>query len=204
MYNKVMKNTPKRPHGNTDHHSIRIWDKEHNEWLNENDKNTLPYYGFDPCCGEVVLGQKWPLDHRQWLYLEADCCTGIPDKNGEPIYEHDIIITEDGHDFNRDFEDSKYFYLILWEVVYSEDARYSLKPLNAYEENYRKDFFDFNDPTKEWEIVGHTHGKIPKWFCDNCGHFFETGKFDENDDEMYDDVCPMCGCAPCVPTKKIV
>ena len=35
--------------------------------------------------------------------------------------------------------------------------------------------------------------KKPRYFCENCGNFFCTGKFDKNDHEMYDDVCPYCG-----------
>ena len=198
-----MKNTPKRPHGNRDSHSIRIWDKKNHEWLKENDKDALPYYGFDPCCGEVVYGQQWPLPLGAWADLEVDRCTGIPDKNDEMIYEHDIIITADGDDTVYDFtHKAEDLYDILWEVVWSDDARYALKPLNYLEGNYRKDFFDFNNSKEEWEIVGHTHGGVPKWFCDNCGYFFNTGKFDKKDNEIYDDVCPMCGCSPSVPTKR--
>lgn len=46
--------------------------------------------------------------------------------------------------------------------------------------------------------------KLPKYFCPNCRNYFETGKFDDNDSDIYDDVCPMCGCAPCELTESLV
>lgn len=29
--------------------------------------------------------------------------------------------------------------------------------------------------------------------CDNCGHKFETGKFSDEEDDIFEDVCPNCG-----------
>lgn len=29
--------------------------------------------------------------------------------------------------------------------------------------------------------------------CDNCGHKSETGKFSEEEDDIFEDVCPNCG-----------
>lgn len=33
-------------------------------------------------------------------------------------------------------------------------------------------------------------------YCPNCHRVFDTGKFDPDDNEFYDDVCPYCGGAP--------
>lgn len=40
-----------------------------------------------------------------------------------------------------------------------------------------------------------------KYWCPNCGYCFATGKFSDNDDEMYEDVCPYCGCYPTEPIE---
>lgn len=171
------------------HTHFRIWDTKCKTWYGWQDENTLPYYGFDPFCGEVVTMQKWPLDWHEYEWLRVDQSTGILDKNGIEIYQNDLILTQDGHDYNSDDD------LIIWQVVYSKDARFSLKPLNYQDEGYRKDFFDFNSPTEEWEVIGSLgdlEGK--KYFCPNCLKFFQTGKFDEKDNEIYDDICPYCGC----------
>jgi len=34
------------------------------------------------------------------------------------------------------------------------------------------------------------------YFCGNCGKIFKTGKFDEDDWEGYEEVCPDCGAYP--------
>lgn len=34
-------------------------------------------------------------------------------------------------------------------------------------------------------------------YCPNCHRVFDTGKFDPDDNEFYDDVCPYCGGTPC-------
>ena len=34
------------------------------------------------------------------------------------------------------------------------------------------------------------------YFCGNCGKVFKTGKDSEDDSDIYDDVCPDCGCYP--------
>lgn len=32
-----------------------------------------------------------------------------------------------------------------------------------------------------------------KYMCLNCGERFRTGKFSNNDLDVYDDICPYCG-----------
>lgn len=34
------------------------------------------------------------------------------------------------------------------------------------------------------------------YFCGNCGKVFKTGKFWEDDSDIYEEVCPECGCYP--------
>lgn len=36
--------------------------------------------------------------------------------------------------------------------------------------------------------------KEPRYFCPNCLRLFRTGKFNRFDLDVYDDVCPNCGC----------
>ena len=45
--------------------------------------------------------------------------------------------------------------------------------------------------------------KKPRYFCPNCHHLFYTGKFWRNDDDMYDDVCPNCGCYPTLNFEEL-
>lgn len=166
---------------------FRIWDNKEKTWYGWKNKNLLPYYGFDPFCGEVVTMQKWPLNWHEYEWLRVDQSTGVLDEHGIEIYQNDLIVTQDGQDYISDNV------LIIWQVVYSEDARFSLKPLNYQDEKFRKDFFYFNDPTKEWEVIGSL-GDLDKYFCPNCLKFFQAGKLNEEDDEIYDDICPFCGC----------
>ena len=37
------------------------------------------------------------------------------------------------------------------------------------------------------------NAKRPRYYCDNCGKRFYTGRFSRKDPKIYDDVCPNCG-----------
>lgn len=43
----------------------------------------------------------------------------------------------------------------------------------------------------------------PRYFCNNCDNLFYTGKFEKNDDDMYDDVCPNCGGYPTLTFEEL-
>lgn len=32
-----------------------------------------------------------------------------------------------------------------------------------------------------------------RYSCQNCGKLFNTGKFDDSDSDIYDNICPNCG-----------
>jgi len=34
------------------------------------------------------------------------------------------------------------------------------------------------------------------YFCGNCGKVYKTGKFSPEDSDIYEEVCPECGCYP--------
>lgn len=70
---------------------------------------------------------------------------------------------------------------------YVEIDKYAVKSFNAM---HGTDF-EPQDIT-EWD---------KKYWCPNCARCFDTGKFHEDDDEMYEDVCPYCGCYPTEPIK---
>ena len=70
---------------------------------------------------------------------------------------------------------------------YVEIDKYAVKSFNAM---HGTDF-EPQDIT-EWD---------KDYWCPNCGRCFDTGKFHEDDDEMYEDVCPYCGCYPTEPIK---
>lgn len=70
---------------------------------------------------------------------------------------------------------------------YVEIDKYAVKSFNAI---HGTDFVP-QDIT-EWN---------KKYWCPNCGRCFDTGRFNEDDDEMYEDVCPYCGCYPTEPSK---
>lgn len=70
---------------------------------------------------------------------------------------------------------------------YVEIDKYAVKSFNAM---HGTDF-EPQDIT-EWN---------KKYWCPNCGYCFDTGKFSEDEDEMYEDVCPYCGCYPTEPIK---
>jgi len=133
---------------------FRIWDIKHKTWCGWQDENTLPYYGFDPFCGEVVTMQKWPLDWHEYEWLRVDQSTGIADRNGVEIYQRDIV----AFDYHRGHGEE------LFEVIFdTQEARFSLKPLGISrdrketweeEKRLRVDFFDYNDPTEEFEVIG--------------------------------------------------
>lgn len=46
-----------------------------------------------------------------------------------------------------------------------------------------------------WKNNWHVrmNAKEPKYYCDNCGHLFVTGRFSRSELKEYDDVCPWCG-----------
>ena len=67
-------------------------------------------------------------------------------------------------------------------IDYVEIDKFAVKSFNAINDtNYEP-----QDITK-WD---------KKYYCYNCGNCFKSGKFYEEDDEIYDNVCPNCGCCP--------
>lgn len=43
-----------------------------------------------------------------------------------------------------------------------------------------------------------------RYCCANCGKLFRTGKFDEDDLDIYDDVCPYCGALADTPKEYFI
>lgn len=77
--------------------------------------------------------------------------TGLKDKHGKEIYEGDIIkinAFDDVYVGTVEYGDGEFY-------ICDEDYRDGLKHII--------EFYDYNDPAKDAEVIGNIHEGVPKW-----------------------------------------
>lgn len=99
---------------------------------------------FDKDIQKFIVGFRL-CDHYKWPNGIIEQCTGLKDKNGNLIYEGDIVIIPD------DWEE---YGFLAGEVreVYFEEGGFRLKP-----KKYRKCRGHWLEDTKDFEVIGNIH-----------------------------------------------
>ena len=123
-----------------DRFKFRVWDKKHNEYIPSNMIGTLLYFGY-----------------RDGFHIEFECfstfadsliieqCTGLKDKNGNLVYEGDIIkIPDDWETYGCMSGEER--------EVYFCDGGFRLKPNNT--KAFRGHWLEQTD---DLEIIGNIH-----------------------------------------------
>ena len=108
----------------------------------------LDFYEGDYGGGEVCLrnkkGEQW-TEYIKDVVLEQ--YTGLKDKNGEEIYEGDIV--EEDIDFNSKITDGTFRYKVYWN---EDELCWSLDPIGP--ESIHNDLWELNSSCR---VIGNVH-----------------------------------------------
>lgn len=119
-----------------DRFKFRVWDKRLNRYLGRNDPTQML----------LENGNLAYLDDEGMKFYEVESCTGLKDKNGELIYENDLIKCPSGiyriavDDFG------------LWTAIYNNNP---FEEVGEWSDMVKE--YAFNQDNIELEVLGNIH-----------------------------------------------